>query len=128
MIPSTTSVDDLLKRIARVTGAVTNKDVLAINLSPLPRYQGSCCVVTSHGLQGCENPGTLNTLLREIGVYMGRSGLLHRPGHADVVVSPMGCVGPAAFSRLLTCKDNVHPNGEFLMTLALTILSIRKLH
>ena len=61
MIPSTASVDDLLKRIARVTGAVTNKDVLVINLSPLPRHQGSCCVVTSHGLQGYENPGTLNT-------------------------------------------------------------------
>ena len=59
---------------------------------------------------------------------MGRSGLLHRLGHADVVVSPMDCVGPMAFSRLLTCKDNVHPNGEFLMILALTIWSIRKLH
>ena len=75
VVPSTASVDNLLKRIARVTGSVTNKDVLAINLSPLPRYQGSCCVATSHGLQGNENPGTLNTLLRDIGVYMGRSGL-----------------------------------------------------
>ena len=101
VMPSTASVDDLLKRIAHVTGTMTNKDVLAINLSPLPRYQVSCCVATSHGLQGYENPRTLNTLLRDIGVYMGRSGPLHLPGHADIVVSPVDCVGPTAFNRLL---------------------------
>ena len=84
-----------------------------VNLTPLPRYQNSCCVVTSHGLQGDETPGTLNTLLRDIGVYMGRFGLLHwPPGHGDVVVSPMDCVGPGAFLGPLTCRDNVHPMGS----------------
>ena len=53
-------------RIARVTDSVTTKDVLVVNLTPLPRYQGSCCVVSAHGLQGVETPGTLNTLLRDM--------------------------------------------------------------
>ena len=46
VVPSAANVDNLLSKIARVTGSVTSKDVLVVNLSPLPRYQSSCCVVT----------------------------------------------------------------------------------
>ena len=59
---------------------------------------------------------------------MGRFGPLHRPDHDDVVISPMDCVGPRAFLDLLAYRDNVHPNGEFLSSLALTILSIQKMY
>ena len=89
VVPSAADVDTLISRITRVTGSLTTKDILVVNLTPLPRYQGSCCVVPAHGLQGNETPGTLNTLLRDIGVYMGRFGPLHRPDHDDVVISPM---------------------------------------
>ena len=126
VVPSTAVVDGLLRRIVRVTESITTKGVLVINLSPLPRFQGACCAVTTHGLQAGEDQGTLNSLFRDIGVYMGRMRSLHRPDHSDFVVSPMDCAGPSVFSQLRTCKDNVHPSREFLSLLALTLLSIRK--
>ena len=46
MVPSAADVDSLISKVARVTGSVTTKDVLVVNLTPLPRYQGSCCVVS----------------------------------------------------------------------------------
>ena len=98
-----------------------------VSLTPLPRYQSICCVEQKHGLQDNENPGTLNTLLRDVGVYMGRYGLLNLPDHVDVVISPMDCVGPSAFLNQLTSKDNVHPTGEFLASLACSILLVRKM-
>ena len=115
VVPSTASVDNLLKRIARATGSVTNKDVLAINLSPLPRYQGSCCVVTTHGLQGNENSRTLNTLLV---LCTGLAMLMLWSPRWTVWASEL-------FLDLLLAETMFIPLGS---TLALTILSIRKLH
>ena len=77
VITSGDSVDKLIDRIASVTGSVTNKDVPVVSLTPLPRYQSICCVEPKHGLQNNENPGTLKTLLRDVGIYMGRYGLLN---------------------------------------------------
>ena len=94
VVPSAADVDTLISRITLVTGSVTTKDVLVVNLTPLPRYQGSCCVVPAHGLQGDETPGTLNTLLRDIGVYMGRFGPLHRPEHDGCCDIPNGLCWP----------------------------------
>ena len=97
-----------------------------INLSPLPRYHSLCCVEPTHGLQGNENPGILITLLRDVGVYMGRHGPLNWSDHLDVVISPMDCVGPSVFLYQQISKDNVHPTGEFLASLACAMLLIRK--
>ena len=41
VVPRVAKVDNLLSMIARDTGSVTSKDVLVVNLTPLPRYQRS---------------------------------------------------------------------------------------
>ena len=81
MVPSVAKVDNLISMIACVSGSMTSKDELVVNLTPLPRYQGSCCVVTTHGLQGDETPGTLNTLLRDILIYLRNYLLLQEVDH-----------------------------------------------
>ena len=48
-------------------------------------------------------------MLRDVGVYMGRHGLLNQSDQLDVVVSPLDVVGPFAFLHSQTSKDNVHP-------------------
>ena len=125
-LPSVESIPKLIERITQNTGSVSAKDVLMINLTPMPRYQSICCVEQSHGLQGDDSPGTLNTLLRDVGVYMGRNSLLNRPDQLDVVVSPMNVVGPFAFHHSHTSKDNVHPTLGLLTSLACAILLVRK--
>ena len=102
------------------------KGVLVVNLAPLPRYQGPCCVVQSHGLHGGDSPGTLSTLLRDVCVYMGRTGLLNHPDQLEVVISPMDAVGPSAFLHSHISKDNVHPKLEFLNAFACAILFVRR--
>ena len=101
-------------------------DNLVINLSPLPSYQNVCCADQSHGLQGEDNPGTLNTLFRDVEVFMGRTDLLRWSRIKNVVISPMDVVGPAAFLHSHICKDNVHPSTEFLTSLTCAILLIRR--
>ena len=49
-LPSVESIDKLIKRISPMTGSVSTKDVLVINLTPIPRYQSICYVDQSHGL------------------------------------------------------------------------------
>ena len=105
---------------------MTTKGELLINLTPLPRYQSICCVDPSHGLQGNDSQGTLNTLLRDGGVYMGSHSPLSRPDHLDVAISPLDAVGPPGFLYPQTSMDNVHPTREFLASLTCAILLIWK--
>ena len=125
-LPSDESINQLIKRIALITDSMRAKGVLVLNLAPLPRYQGPCCVVQSHGLQGGDSPGTLNTLLRDVGVNMGSSGLLNQPDQLEVVISPLDVVGPSAFLHYHTSKDNVNPKMEFLAALTCAILFVRR--
>ena len=106
-LPSDEFIGQLNERIALITDSIRAKGVLVVNLAPLPRYQGPCCVVQSHGLQGGDSPGTFNILLRDVGVYMGRSSLLNQS--AQLVISPMDIVSPSAFLHSQTSKDNVQP-------------------
>ena len=92
--------------IARVTDAMKRSGNLVVNLAPLPRYQNICCGYSTHELLGEDNPGTLNTLLRDVGAFMGRSDLLKQSFQKNVVVSLMDVV---AFLRSQISKDNVHP-------------------
>ena len=127
IVPSDNSVDALINRIVGVTNSMTTKGVLVVNLAPMPRHQQDCCADQSHGLESGGNPGSLNSLLRDIGVYMSRTIRLNRFNHLDLVLSPMDCSGPSVFCRLQTCKDQVHPSVELLARTACAILEARRI-
>ena len=124
-LPSDESIDQLIERISLITGSVRAEDVLVVNLAPFPRYQGPC-EDQSHGLQGGDSPGSLNTLLRDVCIYMGRTGLLNWPNQLELVVSPLDVVGLSAFLHSNISKDNVHPKLEFLTSLSCAILFVRR--
>ena len=120
-VPNPASIDNL-----RVTDAMRVPGNRVVNLAPLSRYQNICCGVTSHRLRGEESPGTLNTLLRDIGVFMGRYDQLNQSTQKNVIVSPMDVAGPGVFLRSQISRDNVHPSTEFLTSLSCAVLLIRR--
>ena len=88
-IPNPGSIDILFDKISRVIDCTNGSRNLVINLSPLPRYQNLCCADHSHGLQGGDSPGSLNTMLRNVGVFMGRSDMFSqtRGGRLPLIIS-----------------------------------------
>lgn len=125
-IPDPASIDSLIEKVAVVTESMVCSNNLVINLSPLPRYQTKCCGDTSHGIQKQESPGSLNSLLRDVGIFMGRTKKLSLSPMRHFTISPMDIYGNKAFLAPRICKDNVHPTSDYLSLLACAILIVRR--